>query len=364
MSKALKILGIIAAAFVTLVVALLILIRLSTYHPADIEAAEMSCPAETPKLKPGQNVKVMSWNVQYMAGKNYVFYYDLLDGSGPDVRPSRQDIEATFAEVARVIREENPDVVLLQEMDQGAKRTDKEDQHARLLEMLKAQNYACHAQAFYWKAGFVPHPKVMGPVGLKLSTFSRFHIDSATRRALPMLKQDWLTDQFYLKRAILETALTVDGRPQPFVALNTHLDAFAQGTDTMERQVAYLSARLAELEASNTPWVSGGDYNLLPPGDAYDRLIPEKRLYYKPKSELEPLFGLYQAVPSAAQTQGPDAAKWFTHFPNDPTIKAPDRTIDFIFISKHLNLGQHSVRLKDTLKISDHMPILAEVTLQ
>jgi endonuclease/exonuclease/phosphatase family metal-dependent hydrolase len=26
----------------------------------------------------------MNWNVQYMAGKNYVFFYDRLDGSGPD----------------------------------------------------------------------------------------------------------------------------------------------------------------------------------------------------------------------------------------------------------------------------------------
>ena len=364
MSKTKKILGYLGIAIVTLIVALFLLIRFSTYHPADIEAAEMSCPADTPQLKPGQSLKVMSWNVQYMAGKNYVFYYDLLDGSGPDVRPSRTDIEATFSEVARVIREENPDVVLLQEVDQGAKRTDKEDQHARLLEMLKDQKYACHAQAFYWKGAFIPHPKVMGSVGLKLSTFSRYHINSATRRALPMLKQDWLTDQFYLKRTILETALTVEGRDRPMVALNTHLDAFAQGTDTMERQVATLSARIAELEANNTPWVSAGDYNLLPPGDAYDKLIPAKREYYKPKSELEPLFTTYQAVPSAAQTQGADAAKWFTHFPNDPTIKAPDRTIDFIFVSRHLKLGKHAVRQNDTLKISDHLPILAEVSLQ
>jgi len=125
-----------------------------------------------------------------------------------------------------------------------------------------------------------------------------------------------------------------------------------------------LSARIAELEANNTPWVSAGDYNLLPPGDAYDKLIPAKRAYYKPKSELEPLFTTYQAVPSAAQAQGAGAAKWFTHFPNDPTIKAPDRTIDFIFVSRHLKLGQHAVRQNDTLKISDHLPILAEVSLQ
>ncbi|MEI2819597.1 MAG: hypothetical protein V9E81_05025 [Marmoricola sp.] len=66
-----------------------------TYHPKDVQAAPVRCAKNTPVLKAGQPVRVMSWNVQYLAGDGYVFYYDLPDGDGPDERPleglDRQD---------------------------------------------------------------------------------------------------------------------------------------------------------------------------------------------------------------------------------------------------------------------------------
>jgi endonuclease/exonuclease/phosphatase family metal-dependent hydrolase len=364
MSRAKKIVGVLAVSVVGLVVVLAVAVRLTTYHPGELEPAPLTCGEEAPVLKRGQPVKILSWNVQYMAGKNYVFYYDILDGSGPDTRPTRKDIDATTAEVARVILEEDPDIVLLQEMDDGAARTDGEDQHAILLGMLKEGRYVCHAQAFYWKAGFVPHPKIMGAVGLKFSMFSRYKIERAERRALPLLKQDPLTDQFYIKRAVLETVLPLEGSSSPggLVVMNTHLDAFAQGTDTMERQVEAIRARLDKLESLGVPWVIGGDFNLLPPGESYERLGERQRAYYKPKTELESLYKSFHAVPSLEEVQGPDYKLWWTHWPNDPDAGGLDRTIDYIFASKHVKLGEHKVRHGDALRLSDHMPVIATVT--
>jgi endonuclease/exonuclease/phosphatase family metal-dependent hydrolase len=362
MTRAKKILFITAATLLIIMTGLAVAVRLTTYHPAPLEPAPLVCDEAAPIVKKGQPLKILSWNVQYMAGKNYVFYYDLLDSSGPDSRPTRVDIDATTDEVARVIREEDPDLVLLQEMDDGAARTDGEDQHALLLGMLQQGRYMCHAQAFYWKAGFIPHPKIMGSVGLKFSTFSRYKIERAERIALPLLKQDPLTDQFYIKRAILETTLPVEGNAGGLVVMNTHLDAFAQGTDTMEQQVATIRTRLGKLEAAGVPWVIGGDFNLLPPGDAYERLGAPQRAYYKPKTELEPLFKDFHAVPSLEEAQGADHARWFTHFPNDPSVKGLDRTIDYIFASKHVALGDHSVRHGDAVRLSDHMPVIATIT--
>ena len=105
---------------VVLVVVLAATIRLTTFHPPQVAAQDVTCAEDAPELHTGQAVKVMSWNVQYMAGKDYVFWYDLLDESGPDERPSPQAITATFEEVARVIADEQPDVLLLQEVDDGA----------------------------------------------------------------------------------------------------------------------------------------------------------------------------------------------------------------------------------------------------
>ena len=85
-----------------LVVILAILVYAITYHPADVQAADLVCPADAPELKPGQELKVLNWNVQYMGSKQYVFWYDVPAGDGPDLRPAPEAIEATFQEVARV----------------------------------------------------------------------------------------------------------------------------------------------------------------------------------------------------------------------------------------------------------------------
>ncbi|MGL4368271.1 MAG: endonuclease/exonuclease/phosphatase family protein [Spirochaetota bacterium] len=45
-------------------------------------------------------------------------------------------------------------------------------------------------------------------------------------------------------------------------------------------------------------------------------------------------------------------------------VKAPDRTIDFIFASKNVKIGPHHVRQSDTRKISDHFPVVAEIELK
>lgn len=346
---------------VMLVLVLAAAIRLTTFHPPAVASEEVVCPDEVPELEPGQSLKVMNWNVQYMAGKDYVFWYDLLDESGPDERPDPEAVAATFGEVARVIADEDPDVILLQEVDDGAARTDGEDQLARLLEQV-SDDYGCHASAFYWKAAFVPHARIMGSVGMKLSTLSRYRIDDATRHQLPQMPSDLLTRQFDIRRAIFETRLPVAGA-EDLVLLNTHLDAFAQGTDTMQRQVAQTRDLLDDLTAAGEPWVIGGDFNLLPPGGQYEDLGEAQRAYYQPDSELAVLTDAYGSVPSLEEANGPDAARWYTHYPNDPAIDGPDRTIDFLFHAPNVALGDHGVRAEDTLDISDHLPVIATYVL-
>ena len=69
---------------VLLAVVLAAAVRLTTFHPAEVASETVSCATDAPVLEAGQSVTVMNWNVQYMAGKGYVFWYDLLDESGPD----------------------------------------------------------------------------------------------------------------------------------------------------------------------------------------------------------------------------------------------------------------------------------------
>jgi len=333
----------------------------TTDHPAAQQPEVVTCAPTAPTLQPGKKLKVLTWNVQFMASKNYVFFFDLPDWDGPDERPSPTDIDQTLSEVARVIRTEKPDLVLLQEVDKGAARTDYEDQLARLQALLPGL-YPCQTQSYYWKAWYVPHPRIHGAVGMTLAILSKYKIEQAQRYQLVPSTNNLIMQQFNPKRAILETELPIANGSQ-LAVLTTHPDAFIKGADTMAQQVAQIDARLSALNKANVLWLIGGDFNLLPNGAAFAQLPTRQQGYYNPATEIAPLYAHYQAVPSQPEVTGANAAQWFTYCANDPTVPGPDRTLDYLFFADKLVIGQHYVRVKDTLQISDHEPLISEFQL-
>ena len=335
-------------------------VYLSTFHPKDIQIEKIYSAANPPLLQKGQKIKILNWNVQYMAGKNYVFYYDLPGFDGPDERPKTDDIQRTFNKVAEIIKLENPDIVLLQEIDVGAKRTDFEDQFSRLLYMLP-QDYSVYVSSYYWKALFVPHPRIMGKVGMKLATISKYKISEAKRYQLPQIPANIVTRQFNLKRCILETTFpTKNG--SDFIVLNTHLDAFAQGTNTMKKQVDKVEDVLASHSQNSLAWIIGGDFNLLPPGQ-YDLLAPYDRQNFQKQSELQKLTDRFDVFPTVTNATGESFNKWLTQFPNDPKISSPNKTIDYFFHSQSVHVDTGYVLQQNTLDISDHLPVVFQITI-
>ena len=337
-----------------------VLVWAITFHPAEIQHEMVICPTDTPVLQAGQALKVLTYNVQYMAGKNYVFFYDLPDNAGPDERPTAADIDQTLREVARIILAENPDVVLLQEVDDGSARTDYEDQLVRLLALLP-EAYKCHASAFYWQATFVPHPRIRGAIGQKLAIIAKYQIDAASRYQLPVAAADPLTRQFSPKQAILEARLPVENRPD-LVLLTTHLEVSKQGAAVMQQQVAAVSEQLAALDQAGYAWLIGGDFNLLPPGQ-FDRLQADQKGNFRAETELKPLFDRYNVIPGLADINGEQGPHWYTMFVNDPRTTQPDRTLDYIFFADRLTLIDGYVRQHDTLRISDHLPLIVQFAL-
>jgi endonuclease/exonuclease/phosphatase family metal-dependent hydrolase len=334
-----------------------------TWHPARHERMPVSCNARDaapPILMPGQALKVMTWNIQYLAGKRYVFWYDMPDGSGPDERPTADDIAYNLDEVARVIRDEQPDIVLLQEVNDGAKNTDYTNQLALLQERV-TDLYPCSTEAFYWKSDFVPDRHIYGSVGMKLATLSRYQMDKAERLQLPSPNGNLIGRQFEPKRALLLSDLPLrDGGH--LAVVNTHLGDFKPGDDTLQRQVAATTQLLDTFEQAGTLWISGGDFNLLPQGQ-YQRLPAEQREQYAPDSELHALWDKYPMIPSNDDANGEDRRKWYTRFPNDPRLSGPDRTLDYLFYSPKLKRVDAQVRQADTLLISDHLPVIGRFLL-
>jgi endonuclease/exonuclease/phosphatase family metal-dependent hydrolase len=332
-----------------------------TYHPGPEDEVRVICKDNSPIYTTKDTLTVMSWNVQFLAGKKHVFFFDVPDENGPHDRPEPEEIQKTLEEVVRVIKEKNPDVILFQELDEDAKRTDYADQLTLIWD--KLPEYNCGTSAFYWRNRFIPHPRVMGSTGLKLSTLSKYKIDSATRHALPIIPYDFITRQFALKRAILETRIPIQEGGY-ISAMNTHLDAFAQGYDTMERQVVFVKNLLLKRNDENVPWFIGGDFNLLPPGFPLEKVYQTHREYYNPQTELNLLFASFDSVIPLELMLGERQKEYFTHIANDPDVKGEaDRTIDYIFHSKSFHVNQSEVLQKSTAHISDHFPMIVNFNL-
>ncbi|MBV8376120.1 MAG: endonuclease/exonuclease/phosphatase family protein [Verrucomicrobia bacterium] len=333
-----------------------LLSRYLNYHPKPVEPVEARNSKTAPCLLPGQRIKVVTFNVQFLAGTGYHFFYD----GGPDTLVARDDIEATAVKVGAFIASSNADLVLLQEVDCGARRTSFLDE-LNLLRRALPEEMQNHAATYYWKSKFVPHPKILGPAGTKLVIFSRYKLGRAWRYQLPRTPSNPIESDFNLKRAILEVELPF-GNGEFLTVLNTHLEAFPKDSNVMERQIQKLLERLNWLSQHGRPWILGGDFNLLPPGQL-GRLSPQMRGIHREPSVISAIYDRYAGVPKVPEATGTRMHQYFTFTQRSGTDRIPVRTLDYLFASPTVTIGQYSIRQEGMMNVSDHLPVIAEFTL-
>ncbi|MEZ4238242.1 MAG: hypothetical protein R3F59_19245 [Myxococcota bacterium] len=193
-----------------------------------------------PVLEAGRPLTVLVWNVQFCAGRSRAFFYD--GGDAVFVDPADQ--ARTLDRVAEVLRDQQVDVAILQEVDRGSARTGYRDQHA---ELLARAPFPCHASTPVHDVRYVPFPpqRHLGRVDVHLSVFSRYRMTEGTRWPLPPMDEPWLRRQFNFRRALLELSLPLaDGRTLSL--FDVHLSAFTGGTGALARQVDAVADRLGQ----------------------------------------------------------------------------------------------------------------------
>jgi endonuclease/exonuclease/phosphatase family metal-dependent hydrolase len=278
-----------------------------------------------------------------------LFFYD----GGRDSRVTRAEVEHTLDGITTLIRKENPDVVLLQEVDRNSSRTHHIDQHRHLVRRL---GYPTHLTTPYFKVPYVPVPPhaPMGKVDMHLSVLSRYALGAGRRFALSPLDEPRWRRAFNLRRALLQVSLGRAGGPDLQLFL-THLSAFSRGDGTLARQVRTLVDRTA---AAAGPCLLAGDLNSLPPGDSPARLGGAEVLYSESATPIQPLFDALTPISPPPDALLDPAYRSYVPYGSNRA----DRTIDYVF-----GRGISADRVRTVVEgaeWSDHLPIVADFFIE
>ena len=311
--------------------------------------------AAKPHLRAGQPFTLLSWNLQYGAGRKHKFFYD----GGDAVHVPEADVREAVAGLQAALRGYDPDVSLLQEIDRDSDRTQRIDQ-LPLLAGLDGAGAHCVAAATYHRSPWVPSPMPvpLGRVDMNLGLLTRGPLHNAQRHALPLLQESRVRQLFNLKRALLTGEAPIDGHSLPLRLAVTHLSAFSRGDGTLQRQIAVLSAWMEEQSKDPAqPWVLAGDFNLLPPGDDPKRLSVESDLYAADTNPIDALIPRFRTVFPVAGLLSDDARTYVPY-----GADAPDRKIDFMFVGGPVDVVSARVG-REQIALSDHLPIIAELRI-
>jgi len=310
-------------------------------------------------------VTVMTWNIRFGAGRTPWFG----DGCGDRVIFAATEIYNNLEGLVEKINEIKPDILLLQEVDVESKRSGYIDQVQWLLNHTYF-NYGAYASM--WQAQYIPSDG-LGRINTGNAILSRWKIAEAERIQLALRgDQDAFTKYFYLRRNILKTKIDLPGVDN-FYAVNTHLSAFSTD-DTKKKQVERFKNELDKLTSAGAVFVTGGDFNLLPPGsDSTDFCDEDKcpdESFHGPNDDpqhkegsyftleitwLQDMYDTYQpAVPLGDYLA--NQSHYFTHTPNWNGFW--NRKLDYLFTNHKWVPGSDSTHQEATT-LSDHVPVTA-----
>lgn len=332
----------------------------------DIESSrryEASEQTEPPKVV--SSLEVMTWNIKHGGGRIRFFY----ECPGERVVMDREEVIGNLKGIAAALRETDPDILLLQEVDVDSKRAAGVDQLQWLLDHTPL-NYGVYASQ--WRASYIPRHG-LGRMDSGNAILSRWPFREASRLALPLIsEQNFLVRYFYLKRNILKSRLEIPGFGSLYV-LNTHLSAFSQD-GTRCRQLEQLEGELRALDEEGHRFVAGGDLNLIPPGSEVTRDFADAQCekedfeaadYSDKVGLLDDMYARWEPAAPLEDYRSNNAP--YMTYTGDEEVSWT-RKLDYLFTNEDFVEGSGRVYQNekrgglDTIDLSDHAPV--EATLE
>jgi len=330
------------------------------YKPAPVEPVAYEVHAsdrDVRKVRPGQELTVLSWNIGYGGlGEGSDFF---MDGGRNTKSADQAQVLAYLDGIGGSIRENNADLVLLQEVDADSSRTYGIDERTAL-----NTDSANAAYALNYSCPFVPNPNTLiirplGKINSGLYTMAGdLAVDRSERIALPC-PFSWPLRIANLKRCLLVSYLPVENSDRQLVLVNLHLEAYDDGEGKIA-QTNQLRDFIENEYARGNYVIAGGDFNQVFPGslEVYPNTHAEN---WEPGILDEKL--LPEGWTLAYDLSTPSCR--LLNQPYDPSDTAGTQhyVIDGLILSPNVELK--SVQTQDEGFVnSDHNPVRVQVLLR
>ncbi len=214
----------------------------------------------------GEPYTIVTQNIGFGAyTPDFTFF---MDGGTESWAKSKESVIECVTSAAEKVGEFDPDFVLFQEVDTDSTRSYHTDQRKMIIERF-ADHSSVFAENYHSAFLFYPFNEPHGASNSGILTLSRFNIDSAVRRSLPI-------SESFSKFLDLDRCYSLSRLPtengKELVIYNVHLSAYGGSDEIRTAQMTMLFNDVkAEYEKGNY-CVIGGDFNHDLTGDSTQKL--------------------------------------------------------------------------------------------
>ena len=254
LKKILKILLRVALALILVAAIGVGVLTITEYRPEDAETVIEYHPVST-EFSTGKEYSLITWNVGYGAlGDNADFF---MDGGKSVYTADENRVKQNLNGITDVLKAQDADLVLLQEVDINSDRSYHTDERTILKQAMAGGS---DAFAYNFNALYVPYPlPPIGHVESGVYTLSSAEIREAERIALPT-PFSWPIRIVNLKRCLLVSRIPLADTDRELVLINLHLEAYDDGAGK-EAQTRVLMDVLENEYSKGNYVIAGGDFN-------------------------------------------------------------------------------------------------------
>lgn len=223
----------------------------------------------------GEDYTILTSNIGFGAySQDFTFF---MDGGKESVGRSEEEVVKNVEGSSALIKGFNPDFALFQEVDLNSTRSYHVNQYDMIkndFEQYSAFNAVNYDSAFLFYPFTKPHGKSLAST----ATFSKYNIESAIRRSLPIAKD--FNKFFDLDRCYSIAEIPVDNGKKLYI-YNVHLSAYGGSPQIRTAQMNMLFEDMKDKISKGNYIVCGGDFNHDMTGDSVEKLNGNKKLEFE-----------------------------------------------------------------------------------